>query len=222
MCAGSTARDQSDQPTPTGRPDNGTSPGSPYVRTPFTCPPSSNSIYVTRCMVISSLVGATLSYPGSFSGTVCRPRQVVSCTRRFPSTSIEVVSPRMSGKASSKRRKRSTYPLGTCGCPVARVIHQHDVRGEMTGNLGVVAPIPRCEQRIGPIACALVVHAVPPMELRAHPVQRGDRVRPGGSALRGRSGYPRKPRRVAPGKGGCENDSSRSPITRGSRVGLSL
>jgi hypothetical protein len=141
--AGSAASGPSDQPTPTGRPDNGTSPGSPHVRRPFTCPPSSNSTYVTRCMVIGSLVGATLSYPGILSGAVCRPREVVSCTSRFPSTSTEVVSPCMSGQASSKRLKRSIYPSG----PVEvlwRVVHQHDVRAEMTGNLAVVAPIPCC------------------------------------------------------------------------------
>jgi hypothetical protein len=61
--AGSAARGPSDQPTPTGRPDNGTSPGSPHVRRPFTCPPSSNSMYVTRYMVIGSLVGASQQDP---------------------------------------------------------------------------------------------------------------------------------------------------------------
>ena len=41
---------------------------------------------------------------------------------------------------------------------MASVVHHHDVRIELTCNLAVVAPIPRPEQRVGPIACALVVH----------------------------------------------------------------
>src|SRR5664279_412404 len=101
-----------DQPTPTGADVNGTSPASTYVRKNFACPSSSNSMYVTRCMVINSLVGGTLSYPGILSATVCRPCQVVSCTSRLPSASSDIDSPRISGKASSTRRKRSTYPLG--------------------------------------------------------------------------------------------------------------
>src|SRR5664279_651388 len=49
-------------------------------------------------------------------------------------------------------------PTGAGRCPAASVVHEHDVRGEVLGNLAVVAPIPCCEHRIGLIARGLAIH----------------------------------------------------------------
>src|SRR5215204_5657352 len=97
-------------------------------------------------------------------------------------------------------------PIGTCGSPVASVVHHHDARVEMTGNLPIVAPIPRFEQRIGPIACALVVHDVPLYEVEGPPPSSaGIGYRPADRHCAAVCGSLREPCPGARGKGGWEN-----------------
>src|SRR5680860_840783 len=54
--------------------------------------------------------------------------------------------------------------IGTRGSSSASVVHEHRVRGEMTSKLPVVAPIPRIEHRFCLIACAFIVHDIPPVK----------------------------------------------------------